>query len=313
MSRAKRRMKIHIKCISLIIFFFLLSKLCLCQNSLSAQKLKETIYLYESVNDSIDISNNFYDLSDSLFYIFRDTLIYSPWTTNRVYTQSENWEGLSDSIALPLLINNNQNYIHPINKHVTSNFGRRRNGYHYGVDLNLDDGDTVVVAFDGIIRFANYHSGYGNVVVVRHFNGLETLYAHFNKILIDTGKFVESGDPVGLGGRTGRTFGSHLHFETRFKGVALNPNDIIDFENYKLKADTLILLQKKFSPDANNSKVSGSNGTVITGISSYHTIRRGETLSRIAAKYDTTIDNLCRLNGIRRNNVIRAGEKIRIR
>jgi murein DD-endopeptidase MepM/ murein hydrolase activator NlpD len=282
--------------ILIFVFFFL--------KTVSAQ---DPEYIYESHNDSIDISNHFYDFSDSLLFIFSDTLIFSMWDTSMVHNVGKYWDELGDSVALPLLVSSGQKYVHPFKGRVTSKFGPRRGRYHYGTDVDLVTGDTVVAAFDGFVRYTGVAGGYGNVVVVRHFNGLETLYGHLHKFETETGKLVFAGDPIGLGGSTGRSSGDHLHFEVRFKGVAINPQDIIDFEKFELKTDTLVLYQKKFAP------VSNTSATVSSGVPQYHTVRSGDTLSGLAVKYHTTVDALCRLNNMKRTDIIRIGQKLRVR
>ncbi len=274
-------------------------------------KAQDPVLIYESHNDSIDISNNFYDFSDSLLFIFNDSLYFTIWDTGSVHNVEKEWELLGDSVVLPLLLTPNQKYVHPFKGPVTSKFGPRRGRYHYGTDVNLNDGDTVVAAFDGFVRFAGVAGGYGNVVVVRHFNGLETLYAHLQEIKVEVDRLVFAGNVIGLGGRTGRSTGAHLHYEIRFRGVALNPQDLVDFEKYQLKSDTLILYQKNFPKTPTASTTNG--GTVASGVPQYHTVRSGDTLSHIAVRYGTTVTNLCNLNNISRNSVLRIGQKIRVR
>lgn len=281
---------------------------------------QDPLYIYESSNDSIDLSNNFYDYSDELLFVFEDTLLFASWDTARVHSRGINWAELGDSIVLPLLLTENQRYVHPINNPVTSRFGPRRGRYHYGTDVNLNDGDPVLASFDGMIRYAGYSGGYGNVVVIRHFNGLETVYAHLSKINVEIGRIVTAGDEIGLGGRTGRSRGAHLHFETRFRGVAINPEDLIDFQNFKLKSDTLVLYQKNFSlvnsanPRISTGTPSATRSTsTVSPDAKYHTVKKGETLGHIAAKHRTSIDALCRLNGIKRTSIIREGQRLRVR
>ncbi len=297
----------------LIVLFFILLK-----NTFS-QENQSYFYFYESINDSIDISNNFYDYSDSLLYIFNDTTFFCEWDTNKVHYKGMNWNEFGDSIVLPLLISQNQKYAHPFEDIVTSKYGRRRNRFHYGIDVNLNVGDSVRNSFDGFVRYTGYNGGYGNVVVVRHLNGLETVYAHLSKILVETGKFIQAGEYVGLGGRTGRSTGAHLHFEVRFLGVAINPQHIIDFKEYTLISDTLILLKKSFStapnvpPNISVAKIGSDGQAQEMENPVYHTIRKGETLGHIATRYKTTVAKLCQLNGISRNAIIREGRKLRVR
>ena len=126
-------------------------------------------------------------------------------------------------------------YVHPIKGRVTSNYGYRPRfrRMHKGIDLGLSVGDTIVAAFDGKIRIAKFERrGYGYYLVIRHDNGLETVYGHLSRFLVKPDQYVRAGEPIALGGNTGRSTGPHLHFETRFMGLAINPAAIIDFENY---------------------------------------------------------------------------------
>jgi len=162
--------------------------------------------------------------------------------------------------------------------------------------------------------------GYGNLVVVRHHNGLETYYAHLSKRLVNPGQVVSVGDTIGLGGNTGRSYGSHLHFETRYLGTPFNPNNIIDFENFKLKCDTLYIsgcrgadnITANTSPTATGQK-SGTNTTTITsGNATYYTVKEGDTLSRIAVKYNTSVAKIKQLNGLR-SDFLRIGQRLKVR
>lgn len=269
-------------------------------------------------SDTINNLNGNIDYSDDLFSIFEDTLIFAAWDTSRVHSRSLNWSELGDSIVLPLLLSENQIYVHPIEEIVTSRFGPRRKRFHYGTDLNLDDGDSVVVCFDGMVRYVGNSGGYGKVVVVRHFNGLETVYAHLSRIKVESGNMINAGEVIGLGGRTGRSRGSHLHFEVRFRGVALNPEDIIDFQNFRLRSDTLVIFNRSNSAsNSQNPRLSTSNSSrtkiAVNPNPVYHRVRKGETLGHIAIRHGTTVTALCRLNGIKRTSVLRIGQRIRIR
>lgn len=198
----------------------------------------------------------------------------------------------------------------PFPGQVTSKFGPRRYRYHYGTDINLNTGDTVVAAFDGKVRIASYHYGYGYTVVLRHYNGLETVYGHFSKILVDTNQMVKAGEPVGLGGNTGRSYGSHLHFEVRYMGIPLNPEYVFDFTGKKLLNDTLMLTAAHFK------YMSGKGNTAATSsqaIAKYHKVKSGECLSTIAQKNHTSVAKLCQLNHISRTTTLQIGKSLRIR
>ncbi len=193
-----------------------------------------------------------------------------------------------------------QEYVHPVNGPVTSSFGPRFGRQHNGIDLDLQVWDTVVSSFPGMVRIASWCGGYGRLVVVRHFNGLETYYAHLHRLKVKPGDIVNAGDPVGLGGSSGNSTGSHLHWELRFKGAPLNPETFIDFEKGKLESDTLVL---KPIPTGFVAFPAGTK---------YHEVRRGDFLYKIAKQYGTSVAALCKLNGIQRNKPLVVGEKLRV-
>jgi murein DD-endopeptidase MepM/ murein hydrolase activator NlpD len=235
-------------------------------------------------------------LEDSLTYIPAYDK-YRHWVTERVHPAMKK-NKLEGTVMVPLR-SDSCSFAAPFIGHKTSDFGYRRYRYHYGVDVKLLTGDPVVSAFEGVVRVAHVDGDYGKVVVVRHNNGLETLYAHLSKLKVKPGDWVEAGDVVGLGGNTGRSTGSHLHFEARYLGDPINPNTIIDWETGTLKMDTLALDQSHFKYLTEVKAVK------------YHSVRRGETLSAIARRYGTSVSSLCRLNGIRTSTTLRIGQKLR--
>jgi len=198
---------------------------------------------------------------------------------------------------------------------LSSKWGPRRRRWHYGVDLSMPTGEPIYAAFDGVVRFSNgpYCGGYGNLVVVQHYNGLETYYAHLSKRNVHPGDKVKAGQVIGLCGNTGRSYGSHLHFEIRYMGVAMNPENVIDFTTRQLKKDKLELTQSSFAKRASSSSVSGSTGTYSKGGATYYKVRQGDTLSKIAKRNGTTIKKLCQLNGIKETTVLSVGRKLRVR
>ena len=189
------------------------------------------------------------------------------------------------------------------NTKITDIFGYRprRRRMHYGLDVKVQRGDTIRAAFDGKVRYVSYQRrGYGNYVVIRHPNGLETLYAHLTKKLVDENEVVKAGDPIGLGGNTGRSTGTHLHFETRLLGKALNPALFFDFPNQDVTGDTYLYMKpKKKVYDPSNPDT-------------YYKVRSGDSLGRIAARKGTTVKNLCKLNGITTKTILRPGQVLRL-
>jgi murein DD-endopeptidase MepM/ murein hydrolase activator NlpD len=184
---------------------------------------------------------------------------------------------------------------------------------HWGVDLPFPEGTPVVAAFDGIVRISTYNNGgYGNVVVLRHDNRLETYYAHLYRRLVNPGQIVKAGDTIGLGGNTGRSRGPHLHFETRYLGQHFNPARIIDFQNYKLACDTLYIGGKTLKTNTDPMATVTQNGQQNDFYPQYITIRKGDTLGGLAKKYHTTVDKLKKLNNMR-SDFLREGQKLRVK
>jgi murein DD-endopeptidase MepM/ murein hydrolase activator NlpD len=191
-------------------------------------------------------------------------------------------------------------YTPPICGIVTSNYGWRDKRMHKGIDIDLNKGDKVLAAFDGKVRIARRNNGFGNVVIVRHYNGLETVYAHLSKIKVKQGDVVTSGQVLGLGGATGHATGTHLHFEVRYLGHALNPANIISFTDNKILNDTLTLRKSKFGLAA-----FPSNATV-------YTVQRGDSWYEIAKRYGLTSQQMKALNGTDKRFYLKVGQKIRI-
>ena len=198
----------------------------------------------------------------------------------------------------------------------SSHFGPRRRRFHYGLDLAMPTGEPIYAAFDGVVRFSKYNRSYGNLIVIRHDNGLETYYAHLSKRHVTPGTRVKAGEEIGLCGNTGRSRGSHLHFEIRFNGNAMNPEDVISCETRTLIKPTLHLTKESFRKRAkagySNQSSRSRAGNYSDGGKTYK-IRTGDTLSRIAKRNGTTVRKLCQLNGLKENSVLKPGRTIRIR
>ena len=190
---------------------------------------------------------------------------------------------------------------------ITSPFGPRWRRMHNGLDLKVNIGDTIVAAFDGKVRIVKYERrGYGKYVVIRHDNGLETVYGHLSKQLVEENQLVKAGEVIGLGGNTGRSTGSHLHFETRFLGIAINPIYMFDFPKQDIVADTYTFRRTQ------GSKRAGSNDTqVADGTIRYHKVKSGDTLSRIAKLRGVSVSTLCKLNRIKPTTTLRIGQVLR--
>lgn len=227
---------------------------------------------------------------------------YSVWDSWNINPYEVDATKFADTVSLNLFDTLTTSWSKPLDEtRVTSDFGFRRYRWHYGTDIALNTGDSVRTVFDGIVRIKKYDpSGYGYYLLVRHKNGLETLYGHLSNQLVEVGDEVKAGDVIGLGGSTGRSSGPHLHFEFRFQGNPLNPSDVYDFEQNALLSETLLVTPETFSYMKEARKVH------------FHKVRRGDTLSGISKRHGVSINKLCSLNGIRKNSVLRVGQRLRI-
>lgn len=210
--------------------------------------------------------------------------------------------GMEDT-ALSILLTDHKHlgeFHVPVVNVMTSGFGWREGRMHNGVDIDLEVWDPVVASFSGVVRVARAYGGYGRVVVIRHYNGLETLYAHLHRFKVKEGDRVTGGQVIGLGGSSGHSTGSHLHYEVRFKGRPINPASFIAFDDQQLMSDTLVLRRTK------NGYISYPKGILI------HTVKKGDNLYEIARQYGTTTYKLAEINGIRRNGYLYVGQRLRV-
>lgn len=347
----------------------------------SGEPVSKTTVLADSADEESDVFANDF---------------YSDFDTTSVHSEKFNVLDFNDSVMIVLNDPGHSAYVHPVQGRPTSTFGFRKYRYHLGVDIDLEIGDSVSTCFDGKVRIAQWSKTYGYVVVVRHENGLETYYAHLSKLNVKVGQDVKAGDVVGLGGNTGHSHGSHLHFETRFCGQPFDPNMIIDFDKMCLRGDTYFLSKSNFkylsdthsvkhyskkkkktwytyytpggpeyatsSAKANMNSVAdplpadaNGSGTATTSApvkketpapkeqpkeqktapkengktapknsntgkttsaksaTTYYTVKKGDTLSAIASRNGTTVDQLCKLNNIKSGAILKIGQKLRIK
>lgn len=195
---------------------------------------------------------------------------------------------------------------------VTSPFGPRWRRMHNGLDIKVNIGDTIKAAFDGKIRIVKYEArGYGNYVVIRHSNGLETVYGHLSRQLVEPNQTVRAGDVIGLGGNTGRSYGSHLHFETRFLGIAINPALMFDFANQDVVSDTYTFNRSGSKYDRPGSRAIASSKTDQDKVIKYHKVRRGDTLAKVSRERGISVKALCQLNGVTKKTKLKPGQVLR--
>ena len=237
-------------------------------------------------------------------------------------------ENIPDDVAIEL-VDSLGSCHYPYKGYISSKYGPRGGRGHQGVDLPLKTGDPVYAAFDGKVRYSAYSSsGYGNLVIIRHNNGLETYYAHLSARDVEAGDWVVAGQQIGKGGSTGRSSGPHLHFEVRYKGQSFDPERIFDFKTGELRRSDILLKRRHYSiyskfeqdfteeeeaekQEAKEKAAAAPQKSPTTA--QYHTIVQGDMLGALAIKYKTTVKKICELNNISENTVLKLGRKIRVK
>lgn len=228
-----------------------------------------------------------------------DSIYRHIWTDEKVNPYGNLFDSLKDDVHIPMA-----GFRLPAPGYVTSPYGWRRYRMHKGTDIKVQIGDSIRSAWSGQVRIVGWDPrGYGYYVVVRHDNGLETIYGHLSRPLVDEYEKVLAGDVIGLGGNTGRSTGSHLHFEIRYLGEAMDPAKFIDFSTGQLRNADEYVIGIKAMKQARAEQAAMK----------YHKVRQGDTLSGIAKKYGTTVKTLCRLNNIKETKILQIGQKIRVR
>ena len=255
-----------------------------------------TLHAQMEMVDTVGVHNTL--LNEA--YIIPSDDMYPTWTNSVVHYNA----ALPDSFRIDL-----RRYVMPTtNTKITDIFGYRprRRRVHQGLDIKVQTGDTIYAAFDGKVRITNFQRrGYGHYVVVRHNNGIETLYAHLSKKLVKVNQNVKAGDPIGLGGNTGRSSGSHLHFETILMGKSIDPALLFDFKNQSVTGD-YYMYRKPGSKYVENGKVK-----IAGPESKYHKVKSGDTIEKIARKYGVSQRRIFELNGLNSKSIIRPGQNLR--
>lgn len=246
---------------------------------------------------------------------------------------SNNVAMMRDTIWMCVIDSAHHDFCIPFDGRITSGFGYRHGRNHNGVDLDLEEGDTIRAAFDGKVRYSMYHeNGFGNLVIIRHYNGLETYYGHASKLLVGPNQEVKAGDPIALGGNTGHSYGAHLHFEIRFYDVPIDPELVFNFAQKEIndnlfvhrgvfveggyRSTAKVGLPDKGMPGANSNtggSTSDNSGSSTNTTAKTHKVRSGDTLGKIAIQYGTTVSKLCSLNGIKSTDIIHIGQVLKVR
>lgn len=242
------------------------------------------------------------------------------WTSDKVNV----YKGVK--VPTPFKIQFDQTtFTHPVDHEieVTSRYGRRRRRSHRGIDLDLVTGDNVRTVLPGKVRFVGYSSGHGKTVVVRHVNEIETVYAHLSEYKVEVNQIVSEGEVIGLGGNTGRSTGSHLHLEVRYKGVCIHPEYVFNFDGSQMLRGTDLWVSNswqspKFHSAYRKSKVKPlfTEEDAIAAQKAeprFHRVRSGDTLGHIAMRYHLGVSEICRMNGISKRSTLRVGQRIKVR
>jgi len=218
------------------------------------------------------------------------------WINDQIFAYKMQMDSIRDTI-LPLV-----DSLHPFHMPVYGNLFRGFTYTHKGLDIKLNKGDTVRATFSGVVRYAKYNrGGFGNLVIIRHYNGLESYYGHNSKLLVRINQVVKAGEPISLGGSTGRSRGPHCHFELRYKDIPLDALRVIDFDNQKLMAMRFPITKKVFYPNDYN----------VNAV--YHKIKNGDTLGHLAKKYHTNVKEICAMNKLKPTTLLRVGSTIRVK
>ena len=244
------------------------------------------------------------------------------WDTTNIHAYRDiELDSLPEATAIRL-VDSLESYHYPYIGRITSRYGPRRGRAHQGLDIGLKTGDPIYATFDGKVRVSKAAGDYGNLVIIRHNNGLETYYAHLSQRDVEVGDWVVAGQQIGLGGSTGRSTGPHLHYEVRYKGQSFDPERLIDFSNGNLRRDELLLKRRHFSIYSKYEQDFGDEEEVAkqeeaerkaAAAVQYHTVRSGDTLGAIARKYGTSVSRICQLSGIKSTSILRIGQKLRVR
>ena len=249
-------MTVDVKKTILILFVLTPAILLGQQRRTTAPKIEE---LPRRAMDTVSTANNnvqiiiYTNNTWSYYYPKKDSLLKTDifekqWDTTHVFSYPDvELKDLPGTVELNL-INSIDDYHSPTIGRISSKYGPRGRRNHHGIDIPLKTGEPIYATFSGKVRYAQYNSGgFGNLVIIRHGNGLETWYAHLIKCNVEVNDYVTAGAVIGFGGNTGRSFGSHLHYEMRYCDQSFDPEHLIDFSTGDIRYQTFALEKSYFS------------------------------------------------------------------
>ena len=292
----------------------------------SQQVLPDTINSHIELCEADSLLDSIEELPSDSLVSNDESFYHNIWNSTQIRYPLNTLPEKDALITIRLTEAYDHPFVPPVIGKVISKFGRRGRRMHTGTDIKLNSGDSVRCTFDGKVRLAKRFSGYGNLVLVRHSNGLETIYGHLKTIKVNINDTIKAGDVIGLGGRTGRATCDHLHFETRLFGEPFDSNKYIDFEHYALRSNHIYYKNKQveIQPDNFNKKpaIESKPATEPTPAlaakvgtnakPSKHVIRKGDNLWVIAKKYNTSVKKLCATNNITAQKTLKVGSVLRI-
>jgi len=303
------------------LFYLLLLFIC---HTVSSQE-KDSIFNKTSVDIVLSKIDSIEDVSVSdsarVEAILEKVDMSEEWDTLKFNPYQRQFKKLPFQIAF-----RDSTYASPVKrkKIVTSHYGWRRGRPHKGIDIDLVTGDSVMSMLDGVVRFAHYSTGHGKTVIVRHFNGLETAYAHLSKYTVKANDTVKKGEVIGVGGTSGNARGSHLHLVVSYKGDYINPDYLFDFgaEN-KIRKQHLWITNDWITAYNHSSKKQSKllfYNTYEEALASHkerakrkiHVIKPGDTLFAISNTYKVPVVKLCKINSITKKSTLKIGKKLMI-
>lgn len=256
--------------------------------------------------------------------IEQDSTVYGRyWDTENISAyRSVSIDSIPKAVAINL-VDSLKHYRYPYVGRITSRYGMRHRRPHNGIDIALKVGDTICAAFDGRVRFSKAtNTGYGTLVIIRHDNGLETYHGHLSARLVEENDRVVAGQPIALGGNSGRSTGPHMHFEVRYYGQSFDPERIINFQTGELRRDHILLkkgyysIYSKYEQDFNaeaEREDAEKKEKALSAEKRYYKVRKGDYLGLIAKRNHTTVGAICRLNGIKPTTTLQIGRVLRVK
>lgn len=284
-----------------------------------------------SVHDNDDIELAEKDFIQETYQIPGYSLYYKYWDTENISSQRLKIPFEGNPLSLFLVQSNNNPFFYPCdgNNSILAEYGATKKGFHPGVDIRVNQGAPLRCCFDGVVRLAKNYGDYGKVVVVRHYNGLETIYSNLSIIMVKPGQILQAGDIIGASGKAKKSGTEQMHFEVRFMNECFDPGLFIDFESMGLKDNLLVLnesdlsiqesiaAENEFKAEYEKGRIESEEQSMGTQKESseelYHVVKTGDTMYSISKKYQLSLTDLFQLNNMKETDKIKIGQRIRVK